>query len=85
MEGNELRIFKGGVETLKKFKPKILVEIEARHVGKEKVLETKQFLQDLGYKGKFIMGLERIPVSEFSFEKHQNPGVEPYCNNFTFE
>src|SRR6185437_2408060 len=40
VEGNELRVFKGGAEILKKYHPKILFECEERHVGKEKVLET---------------------------------------------
>lgn len=86
VEGNELRIFQGGVETLKKYKPKILVEIETRHVGQEKVLETFNFMEELGYKGHFIHGLDRLPLSSFSFDKYQNTNdMKNYCNNFTFE
>jgi len=86
VEGNELRIFKGGLETLKKFKPKVLVEIEARHIGKEQVLETFRFMESLGYKGHFIHGLDFLPLSSFSFDKYQNTGDPAnYCNNFTFE
>ncbi len=86
VEGNELRIFRGGAETLKKYKPRVLVEIEARHVGQEKVLETVEFMETLGYKGYFIHGLQRIPFSEFSFDKYQHTGdMKNYCNNFIFE
>lgn len=86
VEGNELKIFRGGIESLQKYKPKIIVEIEARHVGKEKVLETFQFMEMLGYKGHFINGLQRIPLADFSFEKYQNTeDMKNYCNNFTFE
>ncbi|MDD5571301.1 MAG: FkbM family methyltransferase [Bacteroidales bacterium] len=86
VEGNELKIFLGGVETLKKYKPKILVEIEARHVGQEKVLETFRFMESLGYKGNFIHGLNYMPISSFSFDKFQNTGnMKNYCNNFIFE
>lgn len=86
VEGNELRIFRGGIETLKKYKPKILVEIEARHVGREKVLETFEFMNTFGYKGYIIHGLKNIPLNEFDFEKHQNTAnKENYCNNFIFE
>ena len=86
VEGNELRIFRGGIDTLKKHKPKILVEIEARHVGREKVIETLKFLEDLSYKGYFILGLKHIPISSFNFEKYQNTGdMKNYCNNFIFE
>lgn len=86
VEGNELSVFQGGIETLKKYKPKILVEIEARHVGKEKVLETFEFMKSLGYKGYIIHDLTYIPLIEFDFDKHQNTAIKKnYCNNFIFE
>lgn len=86
VEGNELKIFQSGIETLKKYKPKILVEIEARHIGQEKVLETFNFMEELGYKGRFIYGIDRLPLSSFSFDKYQNTNdPRNYCNNFTFE
>ncbi len=86
VEGNELKIFQGGVDTLKKCKPKIIVEIEARHVGEEKALETFKFLEALGYKGYIIHGLNRIPLTSFSFDKYQNRNdMKNYCNNFIFE
>lgn len=86
VEGNELKIFNGGDSILKKFKPKIIVEIESRHVGEEKVLETFNYLDNLGYKGHFIHGVHLIPLKDFRFEIHQNRGdMANYCNNFTFE
>lgn len=86
VEGNELRIFQGGVNALKKFKPKILVEIEERHVGKEKVLETFEFMESIGYKGHILHGSQSIPLSDFNFDYYQNPNdMKNYCNNFIFE
>ena len=86
VEGNELRIFKGGTDVLKKYKPKVLVEIEARHIGQEKVLETFGFMQSLGYTGQFIHGLEILPLTEFDFSKYQDlNNMANYCNNFIFE
>jgi len=38
VEGNELKIFKGGINTLKKYKPRIIVECDAGYVGTEQVL-----------------------------------------------
>ncbi len=85
-EGNELAIFKGGETILKRFKPIIYVEIEARHAGEEKVLKTIGFLEALSYTGHFIHGLKQVPVSQFSFDKYQNSNdPKNYCNNFTFE
>jgi FkbM family methyltransferase len=86
VEGNELKVFQGGIETLKKFKPKIMVEIEARHVGKEKAIETFTFLENIGYKGFVLFGSAKIPLSGFSFDVHQNiKDKKNYCNNFVFE
>jgi len=86
VEGNELRIFQGGIETLRKWKPKIIVEIEARHVGQEKVLETFKFMESLGYNGHVVHGLDLIPLTNFNFEKYQNTNdMKNYCNNFVFE
>ena len=86
VEGNELRIFKGGAATLQQYKPKILVEIEARHIGQEKVRETLAFMESLGYAGSFIHGMDRKPVASFSFDKYQNTDdMVNYCNNFVFE
>lgn len=86
IEGNELNLFHGGINILQKYKPKIIVEIEARHAGKEKVLETFKFMKSLDYEGCFIHGLNRIPLNSFSFEKYQNLNDKTnYCNNFTFE
>jgi FkbM family methyltransferase len=86
VEGNELKIFQGGLTTLKQCKPKIIVEIEERHVGKEQVQATFQLLQSLGYQAHFIHGMERKPLSEFSFEQYQNLNDKAnYCNNFTFD
>lgn len=86
VEGNELQVLKGGIEMLRKSKPKIIIEIEARHVGEEKALETFKFLEDLDYSGHFIKGLDKLPVSSFSFERYQNTNdMKNYCNNFTFE
>jgi FkbM family methyltransferase len=86
VEGNELNVFKGGEALLKKHRPKILVEIEARHIGQAQVLETIHFLESLGYHGKVIKGREYIPTDQFTFEKFQNlSNKKDYCNNFIFE
>jgi FkbM family methyltransferase len=86
VEGNELQVLKGGETILKTQKPKILVEIEARHIGQEKVLETFKYLQSLGYNGFIVEGLQKVPIENFSFEKHQNlSSNNRYCNNFIFE
>ena len=86
VEGNELALLKGSIQVLKQYKPKILVEIEARHVGKSKAIETFSFLEELGYSGFFIQGTHLIPITDFSFDHHQTlSDKRNYCNNFVFE
>jgi FkbM family methyltransferase len=86
VEGNELKVFKGGLNILKEFKPKIIVEIEAIHVGKDQVIETFEFLKSIGYEGKIVHNKSLVPIEKFSFEKYQNEGDKAnYCNNFIFE
>lgn len=86
VEGNELKVLQGGAETIKMCRPKIIVEIEARHVGKEKVLETFAFMKSLGYSGQFIHDTNYIDLQNFNFDKHQNEAdMKNYCNNFIFK
>jgi FkbM family methyltransferase len=86
VEGNELKVLRGGIESLKACRPRILVEIESRHAGREKMAETFGFLESLGYSGHFIRGAGRIPLSLFSPDRDQNmQDMKNYCNNFTFE
>ncbi|MEI6817514.1 MAG: FkbM family methyltransferase [Bacteroidota bacterium] len=85
VEGNELNIFKGGMDTLTKYKPKIIVECEERHIGKDKVMETIRFLENLNYSGRFIKDDEYLPLTQFDFAVHQDTSRKPYCNNFIFE
>jgi FkbM family methyltransferase len=86
VEGNELNIFKGGMNTLVKYKPRIIVECDAGYVGVNQVLETFDLLKGLGYQGSFIVGSDRLPLSEFNFDTYQNRNSSnPFCNNFIFE
>ncbi len=86
VEGNELKVFQGGAGILKSCKPKIIVEIEARHVGEAQVLATFAFLKTFNYVGHILHGLEAVPLIEFSFAKYQNTAdMNNYCNNFSFE
>lgn len=86
VEGNELNVFKGAQQILVKHKPKILVEIEARHIGKEQAIQTFRFLESIGYKGHFIRGVDLLPLSEFQFEVYQDTtNMKHYCNNFVFD
>jgi len=86
VEGNELNILNGGIETLKKFHPKIHVEIEIRHAGTDNVNKTFRLFEELGYSGYFVHGRNIIPLSGFSLQTNQNTADKKnYCNNFLFK
>ena len=83
--GNELKLLKGGINTLKNDKPKILLKCEERLAGAQNVLETFKYLQQLGYTGFFVLDTIRIPIVNFDFNLYQNTCNNFYCNNFMFE
>lgn len=86
VEGNELKVLEGGIDTLKACRPKLLVEIDTRYIGEAMVQETFRFMNWIRYKGYFLQGINKIPLHLFSFDKHQNPNnPENYCNQFVFE
>lgn len=86
VEGNELKVLEGGIDTLKACRPKLLVEIDTRYIGEAMVQETFRFMNWIRYKGYFLQGINKIPLHLFSFDKHQNTNnPENYCNQFVFE
>ena len=85
VEGNELKVLKGSVLTINSFRPKIMVESEERHIGKESVEEVFAFFLNLGYKGFFIKDDQYVSIDQFDFIRHQDINIKPYCNNFIFE
>lgn len=85
VEGNELKVLKGSASTINTHNPKIMVESEERHIGKERVEEVFAFLLDLGYKGSFIKDDQYVSLDQFDFAQHQDINIKPYCNNFIFE
>jgi len=83
--GNELRLLKGSINILRRDKPKILLKCEERLAGAQNILETFDYLLQLGYKGYFMLDSIKIPVENFEFNLYQNTCNNFYCNNFMFE
>lgn len=86
VEGHEFEIIKGGINTFKKFKPIILLEIEQRHHDFN-IKEIFDFIEALGYKMKFYNILDDtfLPVSNFSStlnQNYENIKTINYINNF---
>jgi FkbM family methyltransferase len=86
VEGSEMNVFKGAINTLTKYKPRIIAEVDKSFVGEANVLETVAFLKGLGYNVSFINQTERVPFESFDFARHQNrDSGNFYCNNLIFE
>jgi FkbM family methyltransferase len=86
VEGHELNVLRGGVETLRKHRPKLLIEIEQRHSAVP-IAETFAFITSQGYQGEFITpDRTRHELSEFNQSVHQPANAVPgqYVSNFIF-
>jgi FkbM family methyltransferase len=94
VEGHECTVLRGGVETIQRFLPIILIEIEERHKPNA-VRDVHKFLLDLGYEGYFLLDRRLRSIGCFDSARHQNvahiggwktnwrrSGV--YVNNFFF-
>lgn len=65
VEGHELEVFKGAVETLRRHRPNLLVEIEQRH-SLVPIAETFAFLKDRAYAGSYLDAEgARVPLEQF--------------------
>ena len=94
VEGHELAVLRGAVDTLRRNRPAVVVEAEERH-HPNAVAAITELLTSLGYAGYFDIDGVRRAVAEFDPAEHQNPanigdrqddwqthGV--YVNNFVF-
>jgi FkbM family methyltransferase len=70
VEGHELAVLRGGEATLRRLRPRLLVEIEQRHAGAD-VEATLGFLAGLGYAGYAVHRDGLRPVAEFDLERDQ--------------
>jgi FkbM family methyltransferase len=94
VEGHELAVLRGAVDTLTRNRPAVVVEAEERH-HPDAVAAITDLLTGLGYQGYFDDGEGRRPVQQFDAARHQDPanigGHEDgwaargvYVNNFAF-
>ncbi|MDR3508444.1 MAG: FkbM family methyltransferase [Caulobacteraceae bacterium] len=91
VEGHEEGVLKGALETVRRERPALLIEIEERHNP-----GGLQRIRDLltGYDGFFFLHGERKPLAEFDQARHQreedlkiamkNRRESAYVNNFLF-
>jgi FkbM family methyltransferase len=89
VEGHELEVLLGSVDTLRRHRPVLLMEIEQRH-SPVPIGETFDFLKSLGYCGEFVDANGRCqPQLCFDVTEHQTRhldaiGSPEYINTFVF-
>jgi len=83
-----LTVLVGAVETIKRTKPILIVEIEQRHLHIP-MTEVFDYIRTLGYRGMFLVDDRWVCLDQFVFARHQEPYLEcvwdsRYVNNFVF-
>lgn len=94
VEGHEMSVLQGAIETLKRARPNLLVECEERH-RRGATSELFKLMSDLGYNGYFFRNKRCFAVASFEPKIHQREGLislgqrivrqrVDYVNNFVF-
>ena len=91
VEGHEIEVLNGGIETITRFKPLLLIEIETRH-HKIPITEIFSRLEKMNYKGYYINSekLTLLKTTQFDSDRDQNMeefkcrNFHHYLNNFFF-
>ena len=85
VEGYEMEVLKGAVETLKQNKPILLVELEESHT-KRPIMNLIKEIEGYGYRAAFLKQKQITDISLFDAQNyHKNPKTaEDYVFNFLF-
>jgi FkbM family methyltransferase len=84
VEGHEIEVIKGSIETIKKYSPTLLVEIEQRWQKNNSLIsETFKYLKDLGYSGSEF-DAQRDQIDILCSGKIKKYLLNSYVNNFFF-
>jgi FkbM family methyltransferase len=87
VEGNELQVIMGGVETLKRIRPVLQIEIEQRHYNRN-INEIIEFVNKLGYHCYYLdlslKALKKVENDPKLLQIETNFKTSLYVNNFIF-
>ena len=77
VEGHEIEVIEGAIETINKNKPILLIEIEEKH-SKKKVIDAIKFINALGYKSYYFNEKELISTATLTnFDTYNNYIFKP--------
>jgi len=85
VEGHEITLLKGAINTLKENRPVLMIELEERHT-KQPIERLIKEVESYGYRSLFMKKRQVTDISMFDAEKHhRNPDTrEDYVFNFIF-
>ncbi len=85
VEGHETHVIEGAMETIKRERPNLLIEMEEAHT-KRPIEESVNYVRSLGYEGMFVARGQLQPLRRFDPEgQHRSPASrEDYVFNFIF-
>jgi FkbM family methyltransferase len=88
VEGHEAAVIRGAARTLARFRPRLWIEIEQRHLDCD-IREVFAFIGSFAYEGLFLYRKALVPISQFDVTEYQlalrdNPESSLYVNNFAF-
>lgn len=89
VEGHESNVLNGALNTIKKNKPILIIEIEHRHI-RISINKIFEMVTSQNYEGFFLKKKKLLPISDFSINIDQKPflkdniPVKGYINNFIF-
>jgi FkbM family methyltransferase len=91
VEGHEEAVLRGGMETLKRETPNLIIEIEERHCPGS-IQRVSDLLKEFGYSGYYVEGNSVLELANFIPSRDQPPPVlsesgsiaGKYINNFLF-
>jgi FkbM family methyltransferase len=76
VEGHEQAVLDGAIQTIRRCRPRLLVEIDER-LAPGGLLRAKAYFRDLDYRGYFVQAGHIEPMSLFSASVMQNPANLP--------
>jgi FkbM family methyltransferase len=72
VEGHEQAVLDGGLATIERFRPNVLVEID-ENLSPHGVSRAREFFDRLGYKGWYVHRYRLYPIDDFNVSLLQNP------------
>ena len=89
VEGHEDKVLSGALDTIKRNRPVLIIEIEQRHIHRP-INEVFEMITNLNYKGFFLKKKKLLSIKDFSLNIDQkkflknNVPMKGYINNFIF-